>query len=81
MDNVTISDQFDNPQGQLALYDTYDLPTRLHINDQKHVDIRSFNNSFATQAYRMIFIDQSQVGGLDTLPMSRLSRRGWTCQI
>lgn len=71
MDNVTISDQFDHTRGRLALYDTYELPARLHINDQKHVDIRSFTDP-QTLVPRMLHLDSSAMSTLNAQNMTAL---------
>lgn len=72
MDNVTLSDQFEQPQGKLPNYDAYDEATRLHIIDQKHVDIRSFNNDPAQTEWRMLDLNQTTVGTLNTLTVGDL---------
>ncbi len=72
MDNVTLSDQFDDSQGQLPNYDAYDTATRLHVINQKHIDIRSFNNNAQQTEWRMLDLDQTTMDDLDPLTMDDL---------
>lgn len=72
MENITISDQFQDPQGRFRFYDAYEEPDRLHIIDQSHVDIRSFINSPRLTKWRMLNFDQSKMGLLNTLDMAGL---------
>lgn len=85
MDNVNLSDQFEQPQGMFEFYDAYDEVTRLQIIDQRHIDIRVFKNASEQTDWRMLDLDQTTMDDLDLLEMEDLEAgrsfsngEGWT---
>lgn len=72
MDNVILSDQFEQTRGKFVQYDTYEQIPRLRIIDQAHVDIRSFNNDAGLSEWRMLELDQTSMDALNGLEMGAL---------
>lgn len=72
MDNVSLSDQFEEPRGRLVNYDAYEEAIRLNVIDQKHVDIRSFNNDPLQTEWRMLDLNQTTMGSLNSLTVGDL---------
>lgn len=73
MVNVSLSDQFDETRGRLPNYDAYSETDRLRIIDQKHVDIRSFNNDPQQTEWRMLDLNRKTVGYLNTQTVGQLA--------
>ncbi len=85
MDNITLSDQFEQSRGKFVRYDTYDQVSRLHVIDQAHVDIRSFNNEPGLTEWRMLELDQTEMVVINELEMGQIegnytyaNGEGWT---
>lgn len=71
--SIALYDDFANSSGAFLNYDTYDSGQRSQLANQRHVDIRTFQQASVTSPYTMFDLDPDlPMSFLDTLAMSAL---------
>lgn len=82
---ITLWDEFDNPQGAFPHYDAHDAAQRIALHDQAHVNLRSMvqNDTFIDipmaylDLFRMALADNYTMEDLEATTLVRTGER-WT---
>lgn len=72
LQEILISEEFDDQHGQFKNYDTYDIEQRSQIRSQKHIDIRNFNPTNREILLLMIHLDRLTMNDMKALDMEEL---------
>jgi hypothetical protein len=85
MEQVQITEEFDDPRGVLTNYDAYAQNLRDAVRKRKHVDIRVFENGDLTTAQTVLNLSTMQQSQLATMTVSAIQAptvlkagEGWT---